>query len=286
MRTVIKGIAVITVMILACSYSGFSQQLMGLVIRKDDQGADEAVAGANVHWLGTSSGIASGENGIFMIDRIPGKDKLVISFIGYKSDTVTVTNQTTIKVELKSIQELKEVVVEGWKPTTGLEHAKGINTVVMLEKELFKAACCNLSESFETNPSVDVAFTDALTGTRQIQMLGLAGPNTVISVENMPGVRGLASSQGIQLIPGTWINSIEVTKGVGPVVNGYESIAGQLNVELKKPEESDKLYLNGYINNSGRSEANVNYTAMAGKEVGDYFFIARQRPSVQDGSER
>jgi outer membrane receptor for ferrienterochelin and colicin len=283
MRTVIKNIAVVTVMILACSYSGFSQQLMGLVISKDDEGTDNAVAGANVYWLGTSTGIATGENGIFMIDRIPGKDKLVISFIGYKSDTVTVTNQTSIKVELKSIQELKEVVVEGWQPTTGLDHAKGINTVVMLEKELFKAACCNLSESFETNPSVDVAFTDALTGTRQIQMLGLAGPNTVISVENMPGVRGLAASQGIQLIPGTWINSIEVTKGVGPVVNGYESIAGQINVELKKPQESDKLYLNGYINNSGRSEANVNYTAMAGKKWATTFLLhGSTRPFKMD----
>ena len=97
-------------------------------------------------------------------------------------------------------------------------------------------------------------------------MLGIAGPNTMISIENMPGVRGLASSQGIQLIPGTWINSIEVTKGVGPVVNGYESIAGQINVEMKKPQESEKLFLNGYVNQSGRTEVNMNYTAMAGEK--------------------
>jgi outer membrane receptor for ferrienterochelin and colicins len=138
---------------------------------------------------------------------------------------------------------------------------------------LFKAACCNLSESFETNPAVDVAFTDAITGSRQIQMLGLSGPNTMITIENMPGVRGLAASQGIQFIPGTWINSIEVTKGTGSVVNGYESIAGQLNVELKKPQQSDKLYVNGYVNQSGRSEANLNYTAMAGKKWATTFLL-------------
>jgi outer membrane receptor for ferrienterochelin and colicins len=201
-----------------------------------------------------------------LINRESGKNQLVISFVGFKSDTILVTNQTSVKIELKSTQVLQEVVVEGWRPTTGLDQTRGINTTVMLEKELFKAACCNLSESFETNPAVDVAFTDAITGTRQIQMLGLSGPNTMISIENMPGVRGLASSQGIQLIPGTWINSIEVTKGVGPVVNGYESIAGQINVELKKPQESEKLYLNGYLNQSGRTELNLNGTVMMGKK--------------------
>lgn len=167
-----------------------------------------------------------------------------------------ITDETNIKVELKSEQILGEVTVQGWKSTTSRDNSSSINIQVMNEKELFKAACCNLSESFETNPSVDVAFTDAVTGTKQIQMLGLSGPNTMISLENMPGVRGLASSQGIQFIPGTWINSIQVTKGVGSVINGYESIAGQINVELKKPQESDKLYLNGYVNNSGRSEMN------------------------------
>jgi outer membrane receptor for ferrienterochelin and colicin len=156
----------------------------------------------------------------------------------------------------------------------------------MTEKELFKAACCNLSESFETNPSVDVAFTDAVTGTRQIQMLGLAGPNTMISIENMPGVRGLASSQGIQFIPGTWINSIQVTKGTGSVVNGYESIAGQINVELKKPEESERLYVNGYVNNAARSELNVNYTAHVGEKWATTFLLhGSTRPFEMDSND-
>src|SRR5688572_31518530 len=208
-----------------------------------------------------------------IIEHVEGADKLVVSFVGYRTDTITISNQTSIKVTLQSDQYLKEVTVQGWKPSSGIDQSRGINTVIMTEKELFKAACCNLSESFETNPSVDVAFTDAITGTRQIQMLGLAGPNTMISIENMPGVRGLASSQGIQLIPGTWINSIEVTKGVGSVVNGYESIAGQINVELKKPQESEKLYLNGYINQSARSELNLNYTAHAGNKWATTFLI-------------
>ncbi|HEY0654185.1 MAG TPA: TonB-dependent receptor [Chryseosolibacter sp.] len=282
MRTIVKNIAAAAAMLLSVTFSSHAQQLMGLVVQKNQDNVDEAVAGANVYWLGSTGGVTTGSNGIFMIDRVQGRDKLVISFIGLIPDTVTITNQTNVKVELKSTT-LKEVTVEGWKPATGIDQTRGINTSVMLEKELFKAACCNLSESFETNPSVDVAFTDALTGTRQIQMLGLSGPNTMISIENMPGVRGLASSQGIQLIPGTWINSIEVTKGVGSVVNGYESIAGQINVELKKPQESDKLYVNGYVNQSGRSELNVNATLMTGKKWATTFLLhGSTRPFMMD----
>lgn len=282
MKTDVKNIAATVVMMLVIALSSDAQQLMGLVTQKNQENVDEPVVGANVHWIGKDDGVTTGANGIFMIDRVEGFHKLVISFIGLKSDTLTITNQTNVKVELKSTT-LREVTIEGWKPATGIDQTRGINTSVMLEKELFKAACCNLSESFETNPSVDVAFTDALTGTRQIQMLGLAGPNTMISMENMPGVRGLASSQGIQLIPGTWINSIEVTKGVGPVTNGYESIAGQINVELKKPEDSDKLYVNGYINQSGRSELNVNTTLMAGKKWATTFLLhGSMRPFMMD----
>ena len=270
-------------MLLALPVALPAQKLMGLVVEKDAKGKDQPLPGANVYWVGTSKGTTTKENGVFLIDRLSGNEKLVISFVGYKSDTVAITDQTNVKVELKSDQYLSEVVVEGWRPSTHIDQSSGINVVVMNEKELFKAACCNLSESFETNPAVDVAFTDAITGTRQIQMLGLSGPNTMISLENMPGVRGLASSQGIQAIPGTWINSIQVTKGVGSVINGYESIAGQINVELKKPQESDKVYLNGYINSSGRTETNLIYTTQAGKKWATTFLVhGSARPLEMD----
>ncbi|MFM7853097.1 MAG: TonB-dependent receptor, partial [Flammeovirgaceae bacterium] len=251
----------------------YAQKLVGVVFEKDDKGKDQPLAGANVYWLGTTLGTATRDNGVFLIDRVEGSNQLVISFTGYQADTLLITDQNNIKVQLKSDRYLEEVTVQGWRPSTYSDITSGINTVTMNEKELFKAACCNLSESFETNPSVDVAFTDALTGTRQIQMLGLAGANTMISLENMPGVRGLAASKGIQFIPGTWINSIQVTKGVGAVVNGYESIAGQINVEMKKPQESDKLYLNGYVNNTGRTEANAIITTHVSKKWATTFLV-------------
>lgn len=263
-----------------------AQKIMGLVVEKNAKGVEEPLAGANVVWLGTAQGTSTEANGVFMIDPLEGATHLVISYVGYRSDTITFNPQTRIKVVLVPNDLLDEVTVVGWKPSSGIDHTRGINTTVMTEKELFKAACCNLSESFETNPSVDVAFTDAITGTRQIQMLGLAGPNTMISIENMPGVRGLASSQGIQFIPGTWINSIQVTKGTGSVINGYESIAGQINVELKKPEESERLYVNGYVNNAARSELNVNYTAHVGEKWATTFLLhGSTRPFEMDSND-
>ena len=269
-----------------CTTPMQAQKLLGVVSHIDDQGAEEPVAGANVYWLGTSIFTTTGANGVFMIDRVDDTDQLVVSFTGFQSDTLTVADQSSIRIHLKSQRVLDEVTIEGWKPTTGVDHTKGVNTIVMMEEELFKAACCNLSESFETNPAVDVSFTDAITGTRQIQMLGLAGPHTLITIENMPGVRGLAASQGIQFIPGSWINSIEVTKGVGSVVNGFESIAGQINVELKKPEQSDKLFVNGYINQSGRTEANANFTKMAGRKWATTFLLhGSTRPFDMDQNE-
>lgn len=265
------------------SLSSNAQKVIGVVFEKDQKGKDQPLAGANVYWLGTTIGATTGDNGVFLLDRIVNNSNLIISFVGYKSDTLDIENVSSVKIELKSDQLLQEVLVEGWKPSSNVNLTSGINVIDINEKELFKAACCNLSESFETNPSVDVAFTDAITGTRQIQMLGLSGPNTMISIENMPGVRGLASSQGIQFIPGTWINSIQVTKGVGSVINGYESLSGQINIELKKPQESDRFYVNGYVNQSGRTETNFIYTTQVSKKWATTFLIHGSiRPTEMD----
>lgn len=133
-----------------------------------------------------------------------------------------------------------------------------VRTQVIGEKELFKAACCNLGESFETNPSVDVSYNDAVTGTKQIQLLGLAGAYTQLTVENMPGPRGLATAGGLAYIPGTWIENIQLTKGTGSVASGFESIAGQINIEEKKPQTAEKLLLNTYINEAGKTDVNLN----------------------------
>ncbi len=134
---------------------------------------------------------------------------------------------------------------------------KTTNTTVLSSKELLKAACCNLAESFETNPSIDVNFSDALTGTKQIKMLGLTSPYLLISEENIPNVRGASQAYGLSFTPGTWVESIQITKGAGSVVNGFESISGQINTELIKPVNDIPFFLNVYGSTDSRFEINT-----------------------------
>jgi outer membrane receptor for ferrienterochelin and colicins len=133
------------------------------------------------------------------------------------------------------------------------------NTTVLSSKELLKAACCNLAESFETNPSIDVSFSDALTGTKQIKMLGLTSPYLMITEENIPSVRGASQAYGLSFTPGTWVESIQITKGAGSVINGYESISGQINTELIKPIKDIPFFLNVYGSTDARFEVNTHF---------------------------
>ena len=217
------------------------------------------LVGANVHWSGTSVGTSSDVEGYFEIENTTDINQLVISFIGYQSDTLIIEGSESVEVLLELSVSLEEVEISYRKKSTEISFTDPLKIEKIGEEELLKAACCNLSESFETSASVDVSFTDAVTGTRQIQMLGLAGPYTQITRENIPDIRGLSSMYGMTFIPGTWIESIQLNKGTGSVLNGFESIAGQINVELRKPENADRLYLNLYANEGGRFEANANW---------------------------
>ena len=129
-------------------------------------------------------------------------------------------------------EKLDEVQIKKEKKALSKSLKSAANTTVVSSKELLKAACCNLAESFETNPSIDVNFSDAITGTKQIKMLGLTSPYILISEENIPIIRGASQVYGLSFTPGTWVESIQITKGAGSVVNGYESISGQINTEL------------------------------------------------------
>lgn len=156
-------------------------------------------------------------------------------------------------------EKLNEVKIETKKKGLQKSLTKTTNTTVVSSKELLKAACCNLAESFETNPSIDVNFSDALTGTKQIKMLGLTSPYLMITEENIPSVRGASQAYGLSFTPGTWVESIQITKGAGSVVNGYESISGQINTELIKPMNDIPFFLNAYGSTDSRFELNTHF---------------------------
>lgn len=226
----------------------------------------EPIFGANVYWLETTQGVTTNFEGEFILKRHSGENTLIISYVGLLADTVEITDEKKLEVVLSNNLALKEFTVVEKVNSTEISRFSAIKIERMNEKELQKAACCNLSESFETNPSVDVAYSDAITGTKQIQMLGLAGPNIQITNGNMPDIRGLSAIYGLTFIPGTWIKGIYLNKGTGSVINGFESIAGQMNVQLKEGNDSEKLNFNLYGNQSGRLEANLSLSKKLNKK--------------------
>lgn len=239
--------------------------IRGVVVSEDSKGNFLPLEGAAVLWQGTVHGTITDKHGIFSITPDSVNTNLVITYTGYQSDTLDVKSNSDLQVILAANGQLKAVTIST-KSRAYISTFSPIRIQTINSNDLLKAACCNLSESFETSPSVDVSYSDAITGAKQIQLLGLAGIYTLLTVENLPGLHGLATPSGLNSIAGPWIESIQLSKGTGSVVNGFESIAGQINVELKKPATADKLYLNGYINEMGKSDFNVNYFQKIGNK--------------------
>ena len=260
----------IILLMFALWFSAAYGQINGVILGESSEGKTEPIYGARVRLLQSGKGAISNESGEFKLilpKQLP--DTMVVSARGFYSDTVVVNKNdrfTGMAITLFSDVILKEVVVQYWRSSRNISRMKVLHVEELTEKELRKAACCNLSESFETNASVDVNITDAVSGAKKIEMMGLDGVYTQIQMENIPYLRGLETSFGLNSIPGTWIQSIQITKGTGNVVNGNESMAGLINLELKKPEQMERLYLNGYISGMGRNEINFNSGFRLGKK--------------------
>ncbi|MFI3306353.1 MAG: TonB-dependent receptor [Rikenellaceae bacterium] len=218
----------------------------------------EKLVGATVWWAETSVGSSTTTSGEYSLHRVREHDSLVAGYVGFLNDTIRV-NSTTQRVnfKLRSALELESVVVES-KLNANYIRQDGIAKDEMISfAGLCKMACCNLAESFENSASVSVGYSDAISGARQIQMLGLAGTYTQILDENRTIMRGISAPYGLSYTPGMWLNSIQVSKGISSVTAGHEAITGQINLEYRKPTDSERLFLNLYLNDELRTEANI-----------------------------
>ena len=227
-------------------------QVRGVV--KDQSGS--VLIGANVVWIGTNYGTSTDENGSFVLERRPNMNTIVVSFVGFDNDTISCEGLDFVEVTLSGEITLDDVVVKAQRP--GRMKARGAENIeILTNTELCRAACCNLGESFSTNPSVDVNYTDAATGAKQIKLLGLSGSYVQMLTENVPAFRGAAAPFSLGYIPGTWMQSIQVSKGAATVKNGYESITGQINVEYLKPQSDEELDVNLFLDSHMKIETNI-----------------------------
>jgi len=218
----------------------------------------QPVIGANVYWEGTQDGTTTDLDGFFELNKKGDVSHLITSYIGYVTVSTPVKDQPgPLEIVLKGDVELNEVVVSERKVATVSSRTSVLQTQKITYDEICRAACCNLAESFETNPSVDVSYSDASTGARQIKLLGLSGTYVQMLTENYPNFRGASSLYGLDYVPGAWMESIQVSKGTSSVKNGYEALAGQINVEFKKPQTADLFSANLFASDAGRYEANT-----------------------------
>ena len=262
-------------------------EIRGHVYELDTKQRLKPLTGAHVFCVTNQNGSVTDQNGFFSINTTDPFPQLIsASFVGYENDTIEVINTKQIEFILLP-STLNEVRLTERQKTNAKSILKVGNTEWISGKELQKAACCNLSECFETNASVDIISSDPITGAKKIQMLGLDGVYCDVLVENKPFLRGLAASYGLNFIPGSWVESIQITKAAGSVTNGFQSLTGQINAELFKPETIDGFFWNSYLNSIGMVENNFITSSFVGKNwktalLGHYSYLGRSVDRNQD----
>lgn len=266
-----KHLILILLLTLVFSFTAFAQNIIEGTVYEQVNGKKQPLPGVNVYWKIANVGTVTDEHGHYSIEIHPTYKCLVFSFVGYENDTVhhmaepqhydhIMTSPITLS-EVEVAARQKAQYVNTIDPHH-IEHITG--------EALRRCACCSLAESFETNASVDVAYADAVTGAKQIELLGLSGLYTQMMTENMPNFRGLASAFGLGYVPGTWMRGISVSKGTSSVRNGYESISGQINVDFKEPQDdhAEKVFVNGFVNTMAMTDLNFNTRVNVGERDG------------------
>lgn len=239
-----------------------AQSVTGIVKVQKSDGSLEPLPFASVYWLEGRLSVEADDNGEFSF-RLTAKGEktkvsLIASGIGYTRDTVVLRDdQLRAELIIKESNTLDEVRVTGRQQGNFLSKTTPVKTEVISAAGLCKMACCNLAESFENSASISVGFSDAITGARQIRLLGLSGQYTQMLDETRPVMRGIASPFGLSYIPGQWLESIQIAKGPSSVVNGLEAITGQINMEHRKPTAEQPLFLNLFVSNVLRTEMNI-----------------------------
>ena len=262
-------ITLITLLLMAFATSAFAQGFIeGTVYEQNEKGEKMPLPGVNVYWKTVNEGVVTDAHGHYKIPLHETVCCLVFSCISYENDTIHhMHDPAHYDHVFLSVHMLNEVEIKAREKASYLNTIKPIAVQEITSEGLRRAACCSLAESFEGNASVDVSYSDAVTGAKQIELLGLSGLYTQMMAENMPNFRGLASAFGLNYVPGTWMNGIQISKGTSSVRNGYESISGQINVDYKKPEEgeSERLFLNLYGSTMTMTELNFNTRWNVGK---------------------
>lgn len=262
-----------------------SQIVKGTVFQIDKDGLNSPLPGATIKLLNTKIGSISNSNGQFQIDlKFADTNKLlVVSFIGFESDTTLLDgmlNDYEITLE-PLITNSKEVQITAEKSAQSVG-LKTLKQEFITGKLFRRSACCALSEAFEKNASAEVSYSDALTGVKQIKLLGLKGEYSYLLTETIPIFSGLTSKYALEYTPPTWLEGISITKGASSVSSGYEGITGQINLEYKKPFDMSPFEGNVYVNSSNRIDLNLSSAIKVNEKLSTGIFVSGRNSNLKE----
>lgn len=239
-----------------------AQTIRGKVVNAEQN----PVYGATVYWVGTGISAETDTVGIFVINGTGVLDKrLVARYLGYRPDTIMIQSIDNVQFSLLSDAEIEGITITGRKNGIIVSDILPAKTEQITRTELEKAACCDLAGCFETQTTVQPQVTNVVTQSRELRILGLSGVYNQILIDGLPMIQGLTYTYGISSIPGHLVENIYVAKGANSVLQGFESISGQINVITKKPIEGDQLFLNMYMNSFAEKHMNVSYSTHLGQ---------------------
>lgn len=236
--------------------NAYCQTVTGEVVTEDR----EKIFGATVYWLESQKFTTTNENGSFSIEKTEGDQKLIVRALGFASDTIDVGSQTKLYLHMVASGPEDEIVIEERRKGTMFLHNSTFQTEQLTDVELKKAACCDLAGCFNTTASVESNTTDVVTNAKELRVLGLSGVYNQVLLEGLPFLQGASYTYGVSSIPGPLIRNIFISKGANSVLQGHESISGQINVILKQPDQAKSLFVNGYVNSFLESQLNTYFT--------------------------
>ncbi len=244
----------VILVIVSIIYSVAQNELKGNVASQNKQ----TLEGALIHWKNKTVHAVTDSIGFFQIARTKMDSILIIDYLGFKSlEYIVPLTSSEVTIVLSEFVEFRQVEVRARRSDTYTPLSSNQNKEIITLKELRKAPCCNLSESFETSAVIDANYTNAALGTREIEMLGIRGIYSQIMIDSRPTMYNLAAPFAFDFIPGPWLKGVQVSKGAGTVVNGAEGLAGQINVDLVDPHDGPRLFVGAYANHQSRYETNI-----------------------------